>query len=559
MPYIDGLPLSGPIQSTDLIPICRGSTGAAGTGITDAASAAQFAAFAGSFAAQLTNIAALQAATSGTVPGSLIYVEGYYTPGDAGAGLFRIGTTTTANGGTIINDSSGRSWYRDTNSGPYSVAWFGAFPDGATNYTTKIAAADAAARAAGQSLHFPGSATGAAYMVDALNISTHSQWFGDGQGVTIIQGIAGSTANVVQTTGFASLVGTNTAAGPYQWSIKMMTIDGNKAHRTGGDALALYSYSFTIEDVDVQNGATNCVYSEWATAPGVPVPAGGNSMESHWSRNKIFSAAQAGLLFNGPHDSIFIDTHVFINGTVGANFGQAAAYTAGGSALTNFHSYGNGSYGLQSGTILLCCNVESESNLSGGGIQLYGGGGAGAIWGSGILTWGNTGFGFEDNNGLSNIAGIHSHSNTGDGIDLFGSGTQLTGVISINNGGDGILTNTAAGETTIAGAQIYQNAGIGMAIQAGNFVADSLFVSANGGGGVTIKDGLFGVMLRGYINNNTGVGLAMGTLGSPGGNIFDLAINTTGGNTAYTGTIGNNFARIAATGTSTTPINSVQT
>lgn len=81
----------------------------------------------------IANITALQAATTGTLPQGVCYVEGYYALNDGGEGTFATGTPTTANGGTIINDASARSWYRLGSRNGATIFQFGAKGDGATD------------------------------------------------------------------------------------------------------------------------------------------------------------------------------------------------------------------------------------------------------------------------------------------------------------------------------------------------------------------------------------------------------------------------------------------
>lgn len=89
----------------------------------------------------LATATALQAATTDTLTGPTVFIEGRSSPGDDGDGIFRLGPATTADGGTIYNDASGRSWYRLGMGGAASVKWFGAKGDGVTDDTAAINAA----------------------------------------------------------------------------------------------------------------------------------------------------------------------------------------------------------------------------------------------------------------------------------------------------------------------------------------------------------------------------------------------------------------------------------
>ena len=77
------------------------------------------------------SVSALRAATS-LATDQPLYLQGYYTPGDGGEGVFLCKSldTTSDNKGTIIADGDGNRWYRQTEGLPYSVKWFGATGDG---------------------------------------------------------------------------------------------------------------------------------------------------------------------------------------------------------------------------------------------------------------------------------------------------------------------------------------------------------------------------------------------------------------------------------------------
>jgi lysophospholipase L1-like esterase len=90
----------------------------------------------------LPTVAALRASTRSSLPlpATIVFVLGYYAEGDGGGGLYTTGAyTPDQNGGTIINDSAGRSWYLDAPTGPISALVFGAAPNATDNTAAFLA------------------------------------------------------------------------------------------------------------------------------------------------------------------------------------------------------------------------------------------------------------------------------------------------------------------------------------------------------------------------------------------------------------------------------------
>ena len=81
-------------------------------------------------------------AFSGTTANELVFLKGYYNPGDGGEGFFywNASSTTPDNGGTIIGGFTPGRWYRMFDDF-ISVKWFGAAGDGTTDDITPINAA----------------------------------------------------------------------------------------------------------------------------------------------------------------------------------------------------------------------------------------------------------------------------------------------------------------------------------------------------------------------------------------------------------------------------------
>jgi hypothetical protein len=181
----------GPVLST--APTIAGPTVTGTLTATGAASGAAFTTLVSPFAPTLATISALNAATSTTLPQSQAIVAGFSTAGDGGAGVFNIGATTTANGCTIFNDASGRSWYRQTNANVTNVRWCGAKGDGSTNDTTAFVNAVAV----GKSIYAP---DGNYQILDNNVVLTSGQSLtGAGWGTFAPGGFTGAGTNIVCT------------------------------------------------------------------------------------------------------------------------------------------------------------------------------------------------------------------------------------------------------------------------------------------------------------------------------------------------------------------------
>jgi hypothetical protein len=91
-----------------------------------------------------------------------IIVNGYYTPGDGGGGIFK-GTTSTAlsadDGMVILPASFTGRWIRQ-DSGPLNPRWFGAMDDGLTDYYARYNAMVKYAELNGKAIRFPPSKLG---------------------------------------------------------------------------------------------------------------------------------------------------------------------------------------------------------------------------------------------------------------------------------------------------------------------------------------------------------------------------------------------------------------
>jgi hypothetical protein len=496
----------------------------------------------------LDSIAELRALAAGTLGFGFINLLGYYADGDGGGGIvyYNPGDTTTAdNGGTVFVDAAQRRWYRQDTSRDMRGELWGAIANGTTqdfwypiqsalNYMNSVG---------GGTVRL---APGTYYISQTLVMFTHCQLIGEGHGETVIVGTPGTTNDLLQTFAFASLTGSNTAGGPYQWKIQGITFNANKAARTGnGRCLAIYGYDYVLEDCTFEFAPGVGVYSEWATSGGVPVSAGGDGMEARIENCKFFGNGGDGLHFLGPHDSTILNTLSFLNIGYGYYFNATATNSGSGNLITA-HAYANSQHGVYINTGVNMSQVQSESNLSSSGGFLLDT--SGFTVGADLTAYSNSGFGMQVNGGLSAMSNLFFHANGTNGLALIGSGNIFSNVLSNNNGQDGIVSTSTGTSTVISGALVQSNGSFGIALSGSDMAVTGILAEFNAGGGVTLANGIGSIRLEGEVNSNgTGtVQVPLGTMGT--GCSIDLIIFTQAGETAWTGSVGANFVKITAQG-----------
>ena len=525
--------------------------------------------------------------------------------------LSDLASTATGKGASLIGfQQSGTgaiaSTAQDKLRETISVKDFGAVGDGITDDAAAINAAQNALSSAGGGILFwpPGTYLTKSILVLYSNII----WQGSGIDVSIIKADSSMTTDMIATNGFYGLTGTNSTAGIYKFGLRDIGINGNKAARgAAGNCLVIYGYDYFLNNVIIYNAPLDGMYSEWGTSPGAPSNASpaGDFMESSLCRVKFFNNTRDGLVFNGPHDTQINNLLTYNNGRYGAWFGQSANYSGSATVLNSFHAYGNGSWGAKIDTAIVGVEIQSETN----GFGFGGTGGIvvtspnGSLAASEVQVFNNTGTGISYQNAGGKLAGVAAWINTGDGINISNIKNTLTGVHSYNNGGNGLTLTTAAGQCVISAANLELNTGHGLSLAGVQTVSTGLMINNNTGNGVTVastatqtiieglhavsntlagvncsaddmklsgtitsnganglvlSNGLSGLQINAKCETNTGTQAVLGMLGASG-NMIDLLLYTTTGQTGWSGTVGNNFARIGAAGVSVVPNNSIQT
>lgn len=348
------------------------------------------------------------------------------------------------------------------------VRAYGALGDGSTDDTAAIQAAlDAVNADGGGEVYFPSGT----YIATTLTIYSKIHLVGSGIDATTIKLKNASNVDLVKSSGFAGLTGTNSTGGIYNWTISDLTLDGNKANNlSAGYALRVYGYGFILQNIRVRNARNDGIYSEWSTSSNSP---GNDSMEAQINGIKVHDNAGNGITWNGPHDSSFVNAQIYVNGDKGVWLKAAAT----GAQFTNAHAWGNTNYGwyIESGSTSLN-NTEGEGSST---AQVMLGGGNDTITGGLYFAGGNSlasATGIQIGDGSHTATGFYVDTlvtgfNTGIGIAFTGDGgggfvkadvsqTGSTGVsgtpssstevnVHVNGGGTGAITNFASGNVGI--------------------------------------------------------------------------------------------------------------
>ena len=227
------------------------------------------------------------------------------------------------------------------------VRHFGAIGDGSHDDTAALQSAlDAAGKGGGLVNIPPG-----VYVTRSLTIRSRVHLAGAGVEATILKLRAGANGDLIRTFDHARLVGTNAVQGPFNWSIRDLTLDGNRAQNRSGCGLRVYGWGFTLRDLRVRQCAGAGIDSEWSTEDppwsedGLATP--GDSMEAQVVNLKVHHCGAGGILWRGPHDSQFVNCVVYDTKTVGVHLQSGPKFSATGCQLVNVHVWGGHEYGVR--------------------------------------------------------------------------------------------------------------------------------------------------------------------------------------------------------------------
>src|SRR5579859_3031835 len=303
----------------------------------------------------------------------------------------------------------------------YNIKDKGAQCDGVTDDTTAVRAAiTAASNAGGGAVYHPGGTC----ITQKLTLPTGVWLVGAGYEASIYKLKNGVNDNLIETTNFSTLTGTNTVAAPYNFGITNLTLDGNKANQTTGYGVAIYGYGYSLQNARIRNCKSWGIWSEWATQSTSP---GNDSMEAFITDFKVHDCDGGGMRLQGPHDSQWNNGIIYKNGT---GTGSIAIYIpvdgyANGSTLQQLHIWGGTyDYGIQNNSSgILIADSQCEGALL---AQIYENASINQIEGCKLFAGGVNGStvkGLLIGSGINNIKGNFKVENCGGAVvDLTGSG-----------------------------------------------------------------------------------------------------------------------------------------
>jgi len=213
----------------------------------------------------------------------------------------------------------------------FDVRRHGAAGDGRADDTAALQNAVDAAAAAGGIVFIPAGV----YLTRGLRLHSKVHLRGAGGDATTLRLHPGANGAILESADFGQLTGTGDTGGISYFSVRDLTLDGNKAENPGGGfGLRIYGYGYELSEVIIFNCRQDGLYSEWSGSAGLPYPS--HQMEARLTAVRSHDNEGDGFNFNGPHDSMFVNCLSFENQGIGFRM----AGDSHGSSMVNCHGWG---------------------------------------------------------------------------------------------------------------------------------------------------------------------------------------------------------------------------
>lgn len=230
----------------------------------------------------------------------------------------------------------------------------GALFDGITDDTVAIQAAIDAFGGIGGVLEYPAGTA----IVTGLVEKSGVQWRGKGMGVTTLKLKAGVSTNaVVSSLNAYSLYGTDSRDGIVDFSIRDLTIDGNRQSGCTSDGLGIYGWVWDLDCVEIKSANGRGWRSEYGT-PGMEKHS---NVQSHASKMLIWDHQGTGVYYRGPNDTTFRGINSYWN--LGYGFWLAGRGTV---KAADCHAWSDGLGGRQA---LMGWRLDSDENMLTSGVS----------------------------------------------------------------------------------------------------------------------------------------------------------------------------------------------
>jgi hypothetical protein len=200
-----------------------------------------------------------------------------------------------------------------------------------------------------------------------ITIGSGQAIWGRGQNSTRITALSGANCDMIQTTNFSSLTGTNNPGGATDvWTLNGMTLDGNKTNNTSGRGISSYAIAPEISNVTVRNFAGQGMWWE-----GPSTDPGDSGRNHHIHDIRVYHNNGTGVTITASDSFMDLFT-VFQNGTIFGDPNVTQVNVVSGiTKLSNGHIWaGDSQYNLivhNAECHVNNCEVEGAPNTVGNG------------------------------------------------------------------------------------------------------------------------------------------------------------------------------------------------
>jgi hypothetical protein len=247
---------------------------------------------------------------------------------------------------------------------------YGAIGDGVTDDSAAIQSAiNVVSTAGGGRVKFRAKT----YLIGStLTLPSKVVLSGVGSTVSIIKAKASFNADMIKSTNYDSLVGSDTwlvaDGNQYAFGLEHIKLDGNKTNQSSGDGVKFYGKRLYINDVIITSVKGEAWHSESnETIPGTPSLNGDDLPEGLIRGLYIWDADGSGFIFRGQHDTVIDSLIVGRCGGWGAKWETSAASDYNGASDIKFaHVYACTSGGITVSAVCRFDHLISESNFGEG-------------------------------------------------------------------------------------------------------------------------------------------------------------------------------------------------